>query len=169
MSDNRSPSLSGITACFGNATFSAISGAATTTYTSAAVPFTINGKYTTFAAQTTVAFPTTDTNTAAQFTGLVKASTGTVFVLGVNYGGTTLRALQGSVENLDAAGNFIGANVPKFPSMPDDFCPLGYIVAKAGSTFVATAWYPGTTNWNTTGMTYSIVNVASLPDRPQVA
>ena len=169
MSDNRAGSLCGLTACIGNATFSAISGAATTTYTSAAIVAAINGKATTFAAQTTQAFPTTDLNTGVQFVGLTAANKGTVFVLGIQNGGTTLKAVQGTVESLDAAGNFIGAGIPKFPALPDDFCPMGYIIAKAGATFVAAAWYPGTTNWNTTGMTYSIQNVVALPDRPQVA
>lgn len=169
--------VSGATLGLGPLTVSGLTGGATT-YTSVATAYAINGRSTTFATQTGVAFPTTDLNTGAQFAGLVAANTGTVFVLGVQFGVTTLKALQGSVESLDAAGNFL--NIPKWPSIPDNFCPLAYFIAKAGSTFVAAAWYPGTTNWNTTGMTYvadvagvatagSIAtSIVSLPDRPSV-
>lgn len=157
--------IAGITIGLGNLTLTGISGAATT-YSSSALPFCVNGKATTYSAQSGVAFPTTDLNTGAQFVGLVAASTGTVYVVGVQSGGTTLKCIQGSVELLDAAGNFI--NVPKFGPCPDNFCPLAYIVAKAGSTLAA-PHYPGTTNWNATGMSYAVVNVAALSDRPQVS
>lgn len=169
--------VSGATLGLGPLTVSGLTGGVTT-YTSVATAYAINGRSTTFATQTGVAFPITDLNTGAQFAGLVAANTGTVFVLGVQFGVTTLKALQGSVESLDAAGNFL--NIPKFPSIPDNFCPLAYFIAKAGSTFVAAAWYPGTTNWNTTGMTYvaDVAGVATagsiatsiiaLPDRPTV-
>ncbi len=169
--------VSGATLGLGPLTVSGLTGAATS-YSSVSTNYAINGRCANFGAQTTVAFPTTDLNTGKQFVGLNAASTGTVFVLGVQFGATTLSALQGSVETLDAAGNF--TKVPSFPSIPDNFVPLAYFIAKAGSTFVAAAWYPGTTNWNTTGMTYvaDVAGVAtagsiatsiiSLPDRPSV-
>jgi hypothetical protein len=169
--------IAGITIGLGPLTLSGLTAGATT-YTSVATAYAINGRTTTFATQSGVAFPTTDLNTSAQFVGLTLANTGTVFVVGCQFGVTTLKCVQGSVEALDAGGNFL--NVPKFPSMPDNFCPLAYFIAKAGATFVAAAWYPGTTNWNTTGMTY-VANVAgvatagsiatsivALPDRPTV-
>lgn len=178
MSNAYSPAVAGMTLGLGPLTLSGLTGAATS-YSSVATNYAINGRCSTFAAQTTVAFPTTDLNTGVQFAGLVAANTGTVFVVGVKFGATVLSALQGSVEALDAAGNFT-TRIPTFPSIPDNFVPLAYFVAKAGSTFVAAAWYPGTTNWNTTGMTYvaDVAGVATagsiatsiiaLPDRPTV-
>lgn len=167
MSNALTAAMAGLTAALGNLTLTGISGAATT-YSSSALPVAVDGKVTTFAAQSGVAFPTTDLNTGLQFVGLVAANTGTVFVVGIQNGGTLLKCIQGTVAALDAAGNF-SATPPAFPALPDNFVPLAYIVAKAGSTFVAAAWYPGTTNWNTTGMSYSVQNIASLPSRPQVS
>lgn len=167
----------GLTAALGVFALSGLTAGATT-YSSAATAYSINGRAVSFGAQNGVAFPTTDLNTGVQYAGLVAANTGTVFVVGCQLGVTTMKCVQGSVEALDASGNFI--NVPKFPSLPDNFCPTAYFIAKAGATFVATAWYPGTTNWNTTGMTYvsdvagvatagSIgTSVSTLPDRPSV-
>jgi len=159
--------VAGITMGLGNTLLSAISGAATTTFTAAAVPYAINGKAGTTTVQTTAAFPATDIQTGVAYAGLQKANTGTVVLVGVQLGATVYVAAQGSVESLDAGGNFI--NVPKFPSVPDNFCPLGYLVIKAGATFVAATFVPGTTNWNTTGITIAVQNIVALPDRPQVA
>jgi hypothetical protein len=47
--------------------------------------------------------------------------------------------------------------------------PFAYQVLKAGATASATAIVFGTANWNATGFTNAIVNVAYLPLRPQVA
>ena len=51
----------------------------------------------------------------------------------------------------------------------NDFCPIGYIIVKLGPDAVAT-WTFGTNNLSSvTGVTYTFVDIATLPDRPQVA
>lgn len=158
--------IAGITLALGNTALTGISGAATT-FSASVIAYALNGKAYTTTIQTTAAFPTVDIQTGVAWAGLQKANTGTVLLVGVQAGATVYVAAQGSVESLDAAGNFL--NAPKFPSVPDNFCPVAYIIVKAGATFVAATFLPGTTVWNTTGMTYAVQNVAALPDRPQVA
>jgi len=158
--------VAGITIGLGVLALSGISGAATT-YSSVATNYAINGKTGTLTGQTTTAFPTLDINTGVKFSGLTKANTATVYVVGVQSGGSTIVAAQGTVVALDTEGNLRFA--PQFPSLPNNFCPLSYIVAKAGSTFVATIARPGTEVWNTTGMSYSVVDIIALPDLPQIA
>ena len=158
--------VAGITLALGNATITGISGAATT-FSAAVTPYAINGKAYTSTVQTTAAFPTADISTGLTLAGLQKANTGTVLLVGVQAGAAVCVVAQGSIEALDAGGNFIIP--PKFPSVPDNFCPLGYIVVKAGATFVAATFLPGTTVWNTTGITVAVQNIAALPDNPQVA
>jgi hypothetical protein len=104
-----------------------------------------------------VATPTTDANTGAAFTGVV-ANKGSIFLVGFNAAGT-LKACQGSIVDLDASGAFIQA--PQLPGMPLDFCPVGYIVIKAGSTASAAGWVLGTGNLATpaTGITLTYVDV----------
>lgn len=167
----------GTTIGLGSLTLTGLTAAATT-YSSAVTPYAINGRANIFAVQAGVAFPTTDLNTGLQFAGLVLANTAAVFVVGVQFGVTTLKCVQGPVVALDPSGKAL--NALAFPSLPDNFCALAYFVAKAGATFVAAAWYPGTTVWNTTGMTYvaDVAGVATagsvgtscitLPDRPVI-
>jgi len=127
----------------------------------------INGKFVTgLTAQTNAALPTTDVNTSAAFLGLLR-SQGTVLVWGQNAAGTTQIA-QGTIEDLDTAGNFI--NAPQFPSIPDTMMPFSYQVLKAGVTASATVkLVPGVDAWAATGYTNAIVPIATLPVRPQVA
>lgn len=158
--------IAGITLALGNTALTGLSGAATT-FSASVVPYAINGKAYTTTIQTTAAFPTADIATGATLLGLQKANTGTVLVVGVQAGAAVYVVAQGSVEGLDVGGNFIAP--PKFPALPDNFCPLAYVIVKAGATFVAATFLPGTTVWNTTGITIAVQNVAALPDRSQVA
>jgi len=64
------------------------------------------------------------------------------------------------------AGAFL--SVPQFPTLPDDFCPIGYQLVRTAPS--ASAFTPGTSSWTATGITCSTIqNVATLPDRPQTA
>ena len=87
-------------------------------------------------------------------------------VWGLNAVGT-VQCAMGRHQRLDMAGNFVVA--PEFPTIPDDFCPFAYQVLKAGATASASGVVFGTTNWNATGFTNVIQNVAFLPSRPQVS
>jgi len=156
----------GITVALGNIGLTAISGQATHTYSASATPFAINGKAYTFASKTTQNFPTLDATTGLPFVGLLAANTGTVVVVGSN-AALAVQASQGSVEKLDAElGTF--RIPPSFPALPEDFCPMAYIVIKAGSTLAA-PFVIGTGLWNQTGVTEAIQNIGALPDKPQVA
>jgi len=147
-----------------------LSAGTTNTYSTAnATVCAIRGKFaTSLAAQTNAATPTTDATTGAAFKA-VSANQGTVLVFGVNSAGA-IQLAQGSIVDTEAgsgatAGNFVTA--PQFPALPADFCPIGYVlvrVAPSGGSFTA-----GTTSWAATGISSTFVNVAALPDRPQVA
>lgn len=151
--------------CTTKAGLTGISGAATTYSTGAAAQtYAVNGKAATKAQVSGGATSITDLNTGVAFTGLT-ANKGSVFVWALNAAGTVAVA-QGSVEPLDAAGAFV--NPPQFPRLPDSNTAFAYVVIKAGATTVGT-WTFGSSNWNSTGITVSVVDVLMLPSRPQVA
>lgn len=136
----------------------------TTTVTTAGM---INGKFvTTLAAQTNTATPTTDAATGAAFLPL-STNKATVIVMGQTAAGA-IQMAQGSIESTEVgvtttAGAFI--NAPQFPSLPDDFMVLGYLVARTAPS--ASAWTPGSSDWAATGVTCTqFVQCAVLPDRP---
>jgi len=164
--------LAGVTMAHSNSLLTA-TGAETVHDTTVRLDFSIRGKmYSksgTNADQTT---PTSDYGDSVAFSDSTKTLTGvasaggqgTVVVWAYNSSGT-VKCLMGSRETLDAAGNF--AKAPSFPFIPDDVCPFAYQVLKHYGQ--ATTVTFGTSNWNTTGFTNVIVNVATLPDRPQIA
>lgn len=152
-----------LTLCLSKVTLAA--GTTTTISTTGTTTYGLKGKAYTKAAITNGATPTTDAATGAAFTGIT-ANQGTVVVIGLDSSGA-IKAAQGSVESLDASGAFILA--PKFPVIPDTMCPIGYIVLKGGSTLVGT-WTFGSSNLSgVTGMTYTFVDIVTLPDRPQIS
>lgn len=148
-------------------------GAETVHDTTVAITYAIDGKLYVKGTIADGATPTTDANTGAAFPALVGGASvantpghGCIVVWGLNAAGT-VKCAMGPHESLDMAGNFVKA--PAFPSIPDNFCPFAYQVLKAGATASATAIVFGTANWNATGFTNAIQNVAFLPSRPQVA
>ena len=144
----------------------ALAAGTTTTYsTTGTTLYCIKGKAYSKGAVTNGATPTTDIVDGLAFTGIT-ANQGTVIVFGYDSGGT-IRCAQGEVQALDVSGNFI--NSPQFPATPDTVCPFGYLIAKGGSTLSGT-WTFGSSNLSSvTGMTYTFVDVMTLPDRPQVS
>ena len=140
----------------------------TVSSTSGYLIFAIKGKAYKFADFTNGATPTTDYATGAAFLP-VPANYGSVFVIGLDKAGA-MKVVQGQVVALDATGAFKTA--PQFGAFPDNFCPIGYEVIKCASTYVATTtgWLFGAHNQSAvTGVTYTLVDVLTLPDRPQVA
>lgn len=137
----------------------------TTTYTTAnTVQFCIFGKAYSKAAVTNGATPVLDGTTAAAFK-TVSANQGSVYLFAFDKTGA-LVVSQGDVKALDTSGAFVDA--PQFPELPDTAAPFGYLVAKAGSTAVGT-WTFGTNNLSSvTGLTYTFVDVMSIPYRPQI-
>ena len=141
-------------------------GTTSTLSSTATIYYCIRGKAYSRAALSNTATPTTDATTGAAFVPIT-TNTGAVIVIGLNAAGT-LKASQGGLQALDAAGNFVVT--PQFPALPDDFCPIAYEVIKAGSTASAAGWVFGTNNQaSVTGITYAITDLMTLPDRPQVA
>lgn len=154
------------TGCLVKATLAA--GTTTTVSTTGTTHYAIRGKAYSAAALSNQATPTTDINTGAAFVG-VKAGYGSVFVYGFNAAGD-LKCAQGSVVALDSAYDW--SDKPQFPTLPDDFCPFGYLTIKAGSTADATTgWVQGSSNQaSVTGITYARQDVAlGMPDRPQTS
>lgn len=142
-------------------------GTTTTLSTSNAVAYAIRSKAYSLAQQTNTASPTTDANTGEAFVP-VPANYGCLFMIGVNAAGS-LQAVQGGQLPLDASGAFI--NAPQFPALPTDFCPIGYLVTKAGPTASSSpGWTFGSSNWaGVTGVTNTFVSAISVPDRPQIS
>jgi hypothetical protein len=144
-------------------------GTTTTLSTTATVPFCINGKAYSKTAITNGATPTTDAANSLAFRP-VPANTGSVFVACFDASGN-VKVCQGEVTNLDPASGLF-TNAPEFPTIPDTLTPIGYIIIKAASTYVATTtgWLFGTHNLSAvTGITYTFVDVMTLPTRPQVS
>lgn len=158
-------SLAPLTTALVKATLAA--GTTTTLSSTGTIVYAIRGKAYSASALSNTATPTTDAATGNAFVG-VTANNGSIFLVGLNAAGA-LKCVQGSIAPLDATGKFI--NAPQFGEPPLDFCPIGYLVIKAGSTANATTgWIFGTSNNSSvTGITYTFVDVIGLPDRPQVA
>lgn len=158
-------SASPVTLCLSKVTLAA--GTTTTLSNTGTTTYLIRGKFYSKAAMSNAATPTTDAATGSAFTGVV-ANYGSVFAIGFNAAGD-LKAVQGTIEPLDSSGAFITA--PQFGGFPTDFCMVGYLVIKAGSSANATTgWVFGTSNMSgVTGITYTFVDAAGVPDRPQIS
>lgn len=152
----------GLKMCVSKAALAA--GTTTTFSTTGATLYCVDGKAYSVAAKTNAATPTLDANTGEDFIG-VEPNQGSIFVFGYNPAGDT-KVMQGSIEALDVGGQFTVA--PKFPPIPDDVAPFGYLIIKAGAT-AAAPWVFGVNNQSgVTGITYTRQDVMTLPARPQV-
>jgi hypothetical protein len=133
----------------------------TTTYDLEDSSCVIDGKFAVvLAASGTRAAPTVDANTGLAFV-TVPDDKGMVLVVGVNAAGA-LAVVQGGIKDMDI-GTLVFKITPPFPAIPDDFCPIGYVVCKndSGSDYIA-----GTTAWTAIDVTF--VDISMLPDRPQL-
>lgn len=132
----------------------------TTTYDLEDSSCVIDGKFATvLAASGTRAAPTTDANTGEAFV-TVADDKGCALVVGVTAAGA-LAVVQGDIKDMEA-GTLEFKITPPFASIPEDFCPIGYVICKndSGSDFIA-----GTTDWADIDVTF--VDIAIMPDRPQ--
>jgi len=152
----------GFTGCLSKSTLAA--GTTTTVSTTGTTVFSIDGKAYSKAALSNQATPTTDYVDGLAFTG-VKINEGSIFIHGFDYAGA-LKVVQGSVEAMDAGGNFVTA--PQNPAFPDNFAPFGYLVIKVASN--GSTWTYGASNQaGVTGVTYARQDIVSLPSRLQIA
>ena len=145
-----------------------VAGTTTTVSTTGAIDYAIKSKGYRASTVTNGATPTTDYQTAAAFTGVLR-NKGCVFLLGFD-NAQALKCVQGTIVDLDSTGAFKVA--PQFGAIPDNFCPIGYLIIKAGSTANnTTGWIFGTSNMSgVTGITYTFVScMMGIPDRPQIA
>lgn len=165
-----------VTMCLSKVTL--VAGTTTTLSNTGTTTFAIRGKAYTKAAMANAATPTLDWSTGIAFLPVL-ANFGSIFTVGFDSTGA-LRVIQGTLAALDgavaASAKFITA--PQFGgfgpagsgSTNNDFCPVGYIIIKCGSDFVAGTWTFGVNNLSAvTGVAYTFVDVITLPDRPQIA
>lgn len=136
-------------------------GAVTTYDTTVTINYVLGGKISTKTAITTGATPTTGGVSAAAIT--LVASQARVIVWCLVSGGT-VKVLEGAVVPWDGTAF---QTPPPFPDIPDTYVPFAYQILKASSAAGTITF--GTSNWNATGFTNAIVNVAVLPSRPQVS
>lgn len=150
-----------LTLCLFKATLAA--GSTTTISTTGTVHYIIRNKLYLKTVISNGATPTTDAVTGAAFRP-ISANQVTVIVIMLDTGGN-IKAAQGSIE----AYNGAMGTAPQFPSVPDTCCPIGYIICKAASNLSGT-WTFGSSDLSTvTGMTWTFVDIAQIPDRPQIA
>ena len=143
----------------------------TSTYTTAATTaFTINGKWgTTLGAQTNTASPTLDAVTGVAFTAITSNNCACL-VWGTNLAGTIAVCQGPSVATAAGVTTTVGAFIaaPQFPALPEDFCPMAYQIVRVSPT--GSSFTMGSTNWTASGITCTVMkNIATLPDRPQIA
>ena len=144
----------------------------TSTITAAtATTYAIAGKAYTETLGSNQAHPTTDATTGAAFVA-VAPGYGCALVYGFTSAASSIacvqgqpQAVSGSTDGSNAACKF--GTAPEFGPLPADFCPVGYVVLKVGSA--ASAFTPGTSNWNASNVGTAGVSVIGLPDRPQIA
>ena len=139
-------------------------GAETVHDTTVLLTFCLDGKlYSKSGTNVDQATPTTDYSTGLAFPSLV-ANQGAIVVWGYTSGGV-VKCVQGEIVAM-SGGAFVVA--PEFPAnIPNDICPFAYQIVKCGSTAGTITF--GTSNWNATGFTNAIVNIATLPNRPQIS
>lgn len=135
----------------------------TTTLTSLATLISLLGKLYTIAAATNGAATTTDGVTGLPFRAIPVNGAG-VFVVGYDAAGNR-KVMQGPGL---AAGSYTAGdklNALDFPNLPDEICPVGYVILQVGAGGAAWTW--GASNMSgATGVTYTFVDVAHLPARP---
>lgn len=136
-------------------------GAETVHDTTVTINYVLNGKIATKTAITDGTTPTTDYVTGNAIT--LTANKARTVVWGLISGGT-VKVIAGPIVDWDGTA-FV--QPPNFPAIPDTFVPFAYQILKAGSTAGTITF--GSSNWNATGFTNAIVNVAVLPDRPQTS
>lgn len=144
----------------------------TSTYTTTATSeCSIDGKWATgLTAQTNTATPTTDAVTSAAFVAQTD-NTVCIYVFGITAAGA-IAVAQGPVTSTETgSGTTAGAlkdpGRPQFPTLPDNFCPIGYLFVRTAPD--ASDFTFGTSSWTATGITASAVVEldGQLPSRPQ--
>lgn len=147
-----------------DADLSGISGGATT-FSTEAFDYMIGGKTYTNAAVSGGTTPTTDAVTGDAIT--LTASQGRIVVWCVNADGDE-KVIAGPVASLDEdTDDFLEGKAPQFPNIDfGTYCPFAYTIMRADDTLSGTFTF-GSSNWNTSGMAFEVVDIGILPHRPQ--
>lgn len=163
--------LFGINICTAEGLLTA-TGAETVYDTTVAVSYSIDGKSDLHATQVDGTTPVLDGNGDPFEALAVTNSDGSISGKGACVvwcfnTSDAVACFQGEVvELIDTSTDF--AFKPEFPSIPDEFTPFAYQILKQatdGSTADSATF--GTSNWNATRFTNVIVDVFTLPRRPQ--
>lgn len=150
----------------------AVAGTTNTFTTTAATVPVLEGKFTTALGVLTnsATTPTTDANTGTTFV-TIPSNYCAAIVFGTNAAGT-LKAVQGPLTATEVGvtttvGAFIAA--PQFPTIPADFVPFAYTIARAAPSLTA-GFILGSTSWAASGASCTTFkNICTLPARPQIA
>jgi hypothetical protein len=150
----------------------AVAGTTNSFTTTAASVCSISGKFAVALAILTnsATTPTLDAVTGVAFPAILP-NTAAAIVFGVNAAGT-LVAVQGpATPTVTGVTTTVGAFIagPQFPSIPDNFCPIAYTIARCAPS-LTTGVVLGTTQWAAAGASFTTFqNVSTLPDRLQIA
>jgi len=168
---------------FANADCGLVAGSGVTLTLGVVAHYCIDGKAYTQAATAGIAPSTTDLVTGVTLAG-VPAGYGTVVVVGTTSGqSSTLRMVQGEITQLDTNASAYHPGVfltpPEFPDLPNDFCPLGYVIVKVATDYTAGAKYIfGSSNTTATGAQSTAATahantfvslMGGIPTRPQIS
>jgi len=136
-------------------------GAETVYDTTVTIDYVLDGVIASKTAITDGVTPTTDYVTGNAIT--LTASKARIVVWGLISGGT-VKVIAGDIVDWDG----VAFNVPPpMPTVPDTFVPFATQMLKASSAAGTITF--GSSNWNATGFTNSIKNVAWLPARTRTA
>ncbi len=155
-----SSALYGSNCCLSSGLLTA-TGGETVYDTTVTIDYVLDGVIASKTAVTDGTTPTTDYVTGSAIT--LTASQARMVVWGLISGGT-VKVIAGDVVSWDGTAFSVP---PPFPAIPDGFVPFATQLLKAASTAGTITF--GSSNWNATGFTNSIKNVAWLPARPRTA
>jgi hypothetical protein len=166
-----------VTMCFSKAALAAGTGSTlTTTWGNGETNgyYAIRGKFYSKANLSNTTTPTTDYATGLAFISVPAASAtqwnGCAYTIGFDHSGN-LKVVQGTIVQMDLAyttstvAAFLDA--PQFGALPLDFCPIGYLIMWQYNNSTA-AFLFGTTSNSLANAAFTFVDVATLPDRPQI-
>jgi hypothetical protein len=168
--------LAGLTVCANDQ--ACIAGGTTTITLSTAKDYVIAGKTYTQATTTDVQPNTTDLNTGVTMAGISPGYGAAIVIGATSSASTTLRMVQGAVQELEANTSAYHPGAfkvnPQFPSLPDDFCPFGWVIVKVATDYTAGSTYVfGSSNTTATGAQNSAATAhantftsGNLPNRP---
>ena len=135
-------------------------GAETVHDTTQVIEVTIDGVFRRKTAITDGATPTTDGVSGATFTAL--AADQTCWFIWCLDAALAVKVVQGEIKDVDGDED-VPLEYPGFPDIPLTLAP--FAIQRVQTAGTSSAWTFGASNWNATGVTDLILNVASLPRR----